>query len=873
MRVHQKFVTGGYLEEDGELWHGSVGWIAQSLQLALVPRAGAPLRGDLKSGLKQTGTRTDRIWCETTQPSGSELGRRIEEDHTVAKDLQYEQSEPFPGVVGRTVDESTPAWPAIPTAPVGAPNVVLFVLDDVGYAQLSPFGGKCRMPTLDKLADRGLRFSNFHATPLCSPTRACVLTGRNHHTVGMASLSELSLGFPGHHATTEPKYAFLPATLRQAGYNTFAVGKWHLAAPSEWSAAGPFRTWPLGRGFERYYGFMSGDTDQWYPDLVQDNGAIDPPYAPEDGYHLNIDLADHAIQYIKDAHVAAPDKPFFLYYAAGAGHAPHHVEPEWVEEYKGTFDSGWDQYREDVIAAQKAEGIVPEHTVLSERDPDVAAWDSLSDDAKRMCAHQMEVYAGFLTQTDHHFGRVIDFIDTLGELENTIVIAISDNGASAEGGPEGTFNEALFFNLVPERLEDNLARYDDWGGVTTFPHYAWGWTWAGNTPFRRWKRETYRGGVSEPCVISWPARMGSGGEVRTQYSHAIDLVATILDAIGVPEPETVDGVAQEPLHGVSLVPTFDKPDQPEVRTVQYFEMNGHRSIYHDGWRAVCPFEAPSLAEGQAKGRPFRFTSITKDLLVVLDTEWELYDVRADPSERINVATDHPDRLTAMIDLWYTEAEKYHVLPIASFADRTGGGRRPRVGGRRKQFVFYPGAAPLPFTNTPRLPGTPHTITAEIVVPDTGPVEGVILAQGNRRAGFAFYLLDGHVHHVHNYVGIEWFTVSSPDRLTPGPHTIRFEFEPTGPPVELFSGKGVPARSKLYVDGVLVAVAQLPYSVVVLLGFFGMTCGYDTAGAVDPARWNGRFDCTATIERAVLEVKGELTHDEEQAILDALMAHQ
>jgi arylsulfatase len=785
--------------------------------------------------------------------------------------IEYEPGAPFPGVVSRTLDQSSPAWPRRPVPPDGAPNVVLFVLDDVGFAQLSPFGGACEMPTLDRLAARGLRYANFHATALCSPTRACLLTGRNHHSVGMASLAELSLGFPGHDGMGGPEHAYLPAMLRQAGYNTFAVGKWHLASPMETSAAGPFRTWPLGRGFERYYGFMGGDTDQWYPDLVEDNRAVDPPAAPEDGYHLNADLADHAIAFVRDAHVAAPDKPFFLYYATGAGHAPHHVEPEWVEPYRGRFDAGWDAYRDEVHARQVAAGIVPEHSVLSERDPDVAAWESLSDDAKRMCARQMEVFAGFLTQTDHHFGRVLDFIEEIGELDNTLVMVVSDNGASAEGGPEGTFNEALFFNLVPERLEDNLAHYDRWGGVETFPHYAWGWTWAGNAPFRRWKRETYRGGVTEPCLISWPAGIDRVGEVRTQYAHAIDVAATVLDAAGIEVPATVDGVPQTPLHGVSLRPTFADAGAAEVHATQYFEMNGHRSLYHDGWRAVCPFEGPSLAEAEERGRPFRFTPVTAALLTELDTEWELYDLGADPSETTDLAAAEPERVAAMVDRWYAEAERYGVLPIAGLGDRALV-RRPRIGGKRSRFVFHQGSAPLPFTIGPRLTGRPHTITADLVVPPTGPVEGVLLGQGNRRAGYALYLQEGRLHHVHNYVGLEWFTVSSPDALPAGAHEVRYEFEPTGPPADIMAGRGVPGLSKLYVDGELVACRLLPHTVAVLLGFLGTTCGYDSAGAVDPARWSGRFACTATIGRVVLDVTGELTSDDE-AVVAALLAQQ
>ena len=785
--------------------------------------------------------------------------------------VEYGPDDEFPGVIGRTVGESSPAWPRVPRAAAGAPNVVLFVLDDVGFAQPSPFGGACEMPTLDGLASRGLRFANFHATPLCSPTRASLLSGRNHHTVGMGSLAELSMGYPGYHATAGPEYAFLPAMLRDNGYNTFAVGKWHLSPPTETSAAGPYRTWPLGRGFERFYGFMGGDTSQWFPDLMQDNTAVLPPATPAEGYHLNRDMADHAIQFITDAHVAAPNKPFFLYYATGAGHAPHHVEREWVEPYAGRFDQGWDRYREEVFARQLAAGIMPPHTVLSARDPDVPAWDSLSDDAHRMFARQMETYAGFLTQTDHHFGRVLKFLTRIGELDNTIVIAMSDNGASAEGGPEGTFNESLFFNFVPELLADNMKHYDDWGGVHTFPHYSWGWTWAGNTPFRRWKRETYRGGVSEPFIVSWPAGMGTvGGTVRTQYAHAIDVVTTVLDACGIEPPAVVAGVAQKPLHGVSLVPAFADVDAPSARTTQYFEMFGYRSIYHEGWRAVCPFAGPSLAEAAERGRDFRITPVTAELLAEMDAEgWTLFNVDQDPAETTDLAATDPTRLREMIELWYSEAERFGVLPIASAGRGRVTGPRPSVTPGRRQFVFYPGAAPLTFTVAPRIVGRPHAIAADVVVGDDGPIEGILLAQGGRHNGFAFFLLDGHLHHIFNYVGLEDLEVRSPGPVTPGSHTLRYEFQPTGPPVDLFSGKGVPARSKLYVDGALVAVAELPYTLVSSLSFYGMTCGYNAPDSVVPSKWSSPFTCTATIDHVTLDVSGELTEDAEVDLVEVL----
>ena len=577
----------------------------------------------------------------------------------------YEPGTPFPGTVGRTLETSTEAWPSRPTAAEGAPNVLMVVLDDVGYGQLSTYGGLCETPNFDRIAERGVKFANFHTTALCSPTRGCLLTGRNHHTLGLGAITELALGYPSMNGVMGFEHGFLSEILVREGWNTYAVGKWHLTPASDTTAAGPFDRWPLGRGFERFYGFMGGDTDQFHPDLVHDNHWVPQPSQPADGYHLNADIADHAIGFVKDAHAAHPEKPFFLYYATGAGHAPHQVEPEWVEPYRGRFDAGWDAYRVEVFERQKALGLLPQGTELSERDPDVEPWDSLSPDARRMYARQMEVYAGFLTQTDHHVGRVLDFLETIGELDNTVVMLCSDNGASAEGGEHGTRNEGMFFNMTPETLEDNLEVFDKWGSEDTFNHYSWGWTWAGDTPFRRWKRETYRGGVTDPLVVSWPAGLAARGEVRDQYCHAVDVLPTVLDLLGVEAPAQVRGVQQSEVHGVSLVPALADAAAPEAHTTQYFEMFGHRSIYHDGWKAVCPFPGPSLAEGAERGHPFG-TVVTEAILDQLEAnDWELYHVAEDAAEVHNVAAEHPEKMDEMKALWWAEAERYGVLPIAS----------------------------------------------------------------------------------------------------------------------------------------------------------------------------------------------------------------
>ena len=509
---------------------------------------------------------------------------------------EYPSGASFPGVIGRTADESTPAWPAPVRAPKDVPNVLFIVLDDTGFGQLGCYGSPIATPNLDRLAERGLRYNNMHTTALCSPSRSCVITGRNHHSNAMACITEAATGYPGYNGLVPFENGFLSEMLLEHGYNTYMIGKWHLIPSSQETAAGPYDRWPLGRGFERYYGFLGGDTSQWDPDLVYDNHQVEPPKSAEEGYHLTEDLADRAIQFISDAKQVDPDKPFYLHFCPGATHAPHHVPKEWADRYKGAFDDGWDAYREKVFARQKELGIIPQGAELSRHDPDVPAWESLSDDQRRLYARMMEVFAGFLSHTDHHIGRVLDYLESIGELDNTLIMVISDNGASAEGGPTGTTNEAQFFNNAQEPFEDSLAAIDEIGGPKHFNHYPWGWTFAGNTPFRRWKRETYRGGTSDPFIVSWPKGIKASGEVREQYGHIIDMVPTVLDVLGIEPPATIRGVPQSPLHGTSFAHTFDDQAVASRRTTQYFEMMGHRSIYHDGWRAVCPWPGPSFAE-------------------------------------------------------------------------------------------------------------------------------------------------------------------------------------------------------------------------------------------------------------------------------------
>src|SRR5215204_5631373 len=706
---------------------------------------------------------------------------------------EYDPGTAFPGVIGRAFDVSTPAWPKPLRAREGSPNVLFIILDDTGYGQLGCYGSPIRTPNLDRLASGGLLYTNMHTTALCSPSRSCVLTGRNHHSNAMSCITEGSTGYPGANGNIPFENGFLSEILHQEGYNTYAVGKWHLTPADQVSAAGPYDRWPLGRGFDRYYGFLGGDTHQYYPDLVYDQHQVEAPKTPAEGYHLTEDLTDKAIQFVADAKQVAPAKPFFLYFATGAMHAPHHVPREWADRYAGAFDDGWEAYREKAFARQKELGVVPADAQLSRHDPDVKPWADCSADERRLYARMMEVFAGFLEHTDHHIGRLLDFLQEIGQLDNTLIMVLSDNGASSEGGPNGSVNENLFFNFVPESLEQNLAAIDDVGGPKYFNHYPWGWTWAGNTPFRRWKRETYRGGATDPFIVAWPAGMEARGEVRTQYAHAIDMVPTVLDALGIEPPATIRGVAQAPLEGVSFAHTFEAADAAAQRTTQYFEMFGHRSLYHDGWRAVCPWPGPSYTEavqqGLAMGEP-----ITPEVLDRLDREgWELYDIASDATESRNVAAEHPDRLRELIALWWEEAEKYKVLPLDGSLQSRLATERPQTSKPRERFVYYPGGSVVPAFAAPPVFNRPYSIEADVEIAN-GDATGVLVAQGGDAGGYAMFVDGGHLRYVYNYVGRDQFELESPDMLPEGRHALRYEFEPTGEP-DFKNGKGVPGRGQ------------------------------------------------------------------------------
>ena len=780
---------------------------------------------------------------------------------------EYQPGSTFPGVIGRTFDVSTPAWPKPLRAAEGAPNVLFIILDDTGFGQLGCFGSPIKTPNLDRLAQNGLAYTNMHTTALCSPTRTCVLTGRNHHSNAMACITEASTGYPGYDGNIPFENGFLSEMLLQHGYNTYAIGKWHLTPADQISAAGPYNRWPLGRGFERFYGFLGGETHQYYPELVYDNHQVEPPKTPEEGYHITEDLVDKAISFIADAKQVAPTKPFFMYFCTGAMHAPHHVPKEWADAYQGQFDDGWDAYREKTFARQKRLGIIPADAELSRHDPDVKPWDQCSADEKKLYARMMEVFAGFLTHTDHHIGRLLDFLAETGQLDNTLIMVLSDNGASSEGGPTGSVNENLFFNNVPESLEANLAAIDKLGGPDTFNHYAWGWTWAGNTPFRRWKRETYRGGISDPFIVHWPQTIKAAGEVRTQYAHAIDMVPTVLDALGIEAPPSIRGVAQSPIEGVSFAHSFDDPQATSKHTTQYFEMMGHRSIYHDGWRAVCPWPGPSFSEaGLFFGAP-----ISADRLTELDaTGWELYHVAEDWAENHNVAAENRAKLIEMIGMWYVEAGKYNVMPVDGRGTARFAEERPQITADRSSYTFYPKTQSVPYNAGPRLLNRSHTIIADVEIPD-GRADGALVSYGGTDGGYALYIQDNKLQYVQNYVAKDYLHVAAGEPTPAGRHKLRFEFEVTGPP-DIANGKGTPGRAQLYIDGKLVGQNDFPHTTPLSLGLTGgITVGADAGAPVAPF-YQTPFEFSGVIHSVTFELSGDMIQDDE-AEMRRIMARQ
>ena len=740
-------------------------------------------------------------------------------------------TKPFDGVIGRTYEDSTAWWPPIPRSPDAAPNVVMVLLDDVGYAQFGCYGSDLATPTFDRLAANGLRYANFHTTALCSPTRACLLTGRNHHANGMARIVEFSSGFPGYDATIPPENGFVSETLVRNGYATYALGKWHLAPANEMSVGGPREHWPLSKGFERFYGFLAGETDQYHPDLIHDNHQIRPPRAPEDGYHITSDLADRGIAFINDLRAYSPDKPFFMYVAPGACHAPHQAPADFIAAYRGRFDHGWDAWRDEVFARQVASALLPTGTKLSERPSWVPAWSSLSDDERRLYARMMEVYAGFMTHTDAQIGRLLDHIADLDELDNTLVLIMSDNGASAEGGARGSFNEQYFFNFAPESMEENLRRIDDLGTPRANNHYPWGWAWAGNTPLKRFKRDTHEGGVCDPLIVHWPARLGTPGETRQQYVHAIDVAPTLLELIGIEPPDAIGGVAQTSYDGVSFAASLTDSASASEHVTQYYEMLGSRALYHDGWKAVV-FHPPAMMayDGSDATRSFD------------DDVWELYHVAEDFSECDDVAADHPEKLAELQALWWREAEANQVLPLNNQPGRFGDRRF-----RRKRYVFRPGISSLPEALAPNLRNRPFQISAALDVPTDGPCDGVLVGHGGHSGGYALYLAGRRLHYVNNLLGSQITTITAEVELPAGEVLVRATFTPTG----RFRGE-----VELWYGDVPVGSGHIPATTPLTYGVEPFSVGSQRMTPIAPALTGSSTIPDGVLDHVVVEVFGK-----------------
>ncbi|MFZ0678031.1 arylsulfatase [Candidatus Binatus sp.] len=715
--------------------------------------------------------------------------QQIDRTQLPIPDTQYK----YPGKV--PLDARDAKFPPIKLLqpPEGAPNVVVILLDDIGFGAPSTFGGGINMPTMDALAKEGLRYTQFHTAALCSPTRQALLTGDNHHSVGMGSITELATSAPGNTGMRPNEAATVAQILKLNGYNTAAFGKMHQTPTWEISVSGPFTRWPIGDGFEKFYGFLGGETNQWAPMIFDGVTHVEPPHTP--GYNFMTDMTDQAIAWMRFQHTMTPDKPFFVYFAPGALHAPHHTPKEWRDKYAGKFDEGWDKYRDETLARQKQLGVVPDTTQLAPWAPGVKHWDELSADEKKVAERLMENYAGFGEYTDHEIGRLMNGLKELGVYDNTMVIYIAgDNGMSAEGGPDGTLNEMALFNGTPDTTQNILEHLDDIGGPNSFPHIPVGWALAGDTPFQ-WTKQvaSHYGGTRNGMVISWPAVIKDAGGIRPQWHHVVDITPTILEAAKLPQPKTVDGIKQKPMEGVSMVYSFADAKAPTTHTTQYFEMFGNRGIYHDGWTAVTRHSIPwePLAP---------LPKFTED-------KWELYNTNDDFSQAQDVAAKYPDKLKELQQLFLDEAEKYNVLPlddrrVERFVPTIAG--RPSLMWGRTSITLYPGMTAMLENATLDIKNRSHSITADIEVPQGGG-EGVIIAQGGRFGGWSLYMKDGKLKYCYNWLDRERYTIESNEALPAGKVTVKFQFNYDG------GGIGKGGTGQLFVNGQKVAEGRIEHT--------------------------------------------------------------
>jgi arylsulfatase len=692
-------------------------------------------------------------------------------ESTRASEAKPDGARKFQGDIELDIRDSKPDWPAfLPTAPPkDAPNVLVILYDDTGQAAWSAYGGRINMPTLDRLAKNGLTYTQWHTTAVCSPTRAAMLTGRNHHRSGFGAISEAATGFPGYSGRIPADCATLATVLRDAGWSTFWIGKNHNVPVFDFDVGASRTRWPLGLGYDRFYGFIGGETNQWYPSLVEDGRFVEQPQQPEEGYHLSKDLADKAISYIADAEQSRPDKPWYMWYCPGANHAPHHAPQEYIDKYKGKFDDGYEAYRPWVLARMIQRGILPQGTQLTPINPmtkgtfadldAVRPWDSLSADEKTLFARMAEVYAGFSEYTDVQVGRIVDYLEQSGQLDNTLIMYCADNGASGEGGPNGSVNEYKFFNAYPDDPEENLRMLDKLGSPETYNHYPTGWAVAFSTPYRMFKRySNYAGGTADPMVIHWPRGIRARGELRHQYHHCTDVVPTILEACGVKMPETVAGVKQAPLAGVSMLYSFNDANAPTRKETQYYEMVGTRGIWHKGWKAATEHgPAPSNIGHYDKDR------------------WQLFHVEEDRAEALDLAGKHPEKVKELVDLWMEEAAKNNVLPLIDVSAPELHKLEYRAAAPPSgRYTYYPGTTEIPEASAARTLGVSFKFTADVDFTDAATARGVIVSQGSRFGGYSLFGNEGKLHFVYNFLGIPPEQRLSTE-LPSGKHAIAVEF--------------------------------------------------------------------------------------------------
>jgi arylsulfatase len=787
--------------------------------------------------------------ASTSNAVGSPSGTR-----TILGDVLPPPDLPFGGDIGLTARESKPWWPPRVVPPAGAPNVLLIMTDDQGYGVCSTFGGVIPTPALDRVADAGLRYTQFHSTALCSPTRAALITGRNHHSVGFGIISEQATGYPGYDSAIPAEAATVGRILREHGYATSWFGKNHNTPSYQYS--GPYTQWPEGMGFEYFYGFLGGETDQWSPYLFRNTTQVFP-WVGKPGYNLTTDLADDAIAYLRQLDVTSPDKPFFLYYVPGGTHSPHQPTKEWIDKFKGKFDMGWNALREQIFANQKRLGVIPANTQLTPWPDTLPTWDSLTADEKKLYAHQAEVFAAYAAYTDHEIGRVIQAVEDMGKLDNTLIIYITgDNGTSAEGTTRGTPNQYTAYNgILDLPVAEQLKAYDVWGSDLTYPHMAVAWSWAFDTPFK-WMKQvaSHFGGTRQGVAMAWPEHIQDAGAIRTQFHHMIDVVPTILEASGIRAPVMVDGIAQKPIEGVSMAYTWDKANAsaPSMRKTQYFEMFANRAIYHDGWIAATTPPVPPWLLGTAK--------LPDD--VVNGYKWELYNIARDYSEYDDLATQMPDKLREMQELFLVEAEKYNVFPLDNSVLERIVTPRPSATAGRDVFTYSGEISGISSGDAPSILNRSYTIIAEVEIPPGG-AEGMLVTLGGRFGGYGLYVLNGKPVFTYNFVDLERFRWEGQEALSPGKHTIEFDFTYDGP------GFGKGGTGILKVDGGGVATRKIPHTTPFIMTIDEtFDIGVDTRTPVDDRDYQVPFRFTGKLAKLTFKLGPVRLTEGERRIMHA-----